>query len=128
MGRAGWFDEVMRFYDRFLLDSGKRVQAEGQDPKIAVQTNDGIWRRETSWPPADSSGYTTDLLPGSYMDDGTGLDHRTPTASGRSRRRWPTTSICRAPARSTVDVSVQRCRGPTSSSTSTTSTRTAPGR
>jgi predicted acyl esterase len=68
MGRAGWFDEVMRFYDRFL----KGVKSKVKDPMIAVQTNDGKWRGEDKWPPADSTGYTSDLLPGSYTDDGDG--------------------------------------------------------
>ena len=43
-----------------------------QDPPIAVQTNDGKWRAEQSWPPADSAGYTTPLRPGTYSDDGSG--------------------------------------------------------
>jgi putative CocE/NonD family hydrolase len=66
MGRAGWFDEVMRFYDRFLKGSKSRVR----DPMIAVQTNDGKWRGEEVWPPKDSTGYTSELLPGTYTDDG----------------------------------------------------------
>jgi predicted acyl esterase len=68
MGRAGWFDEVMRFYDRFL----KGVRSKVKDPQFAVQTNDGTWRAEPQWPPVDSTGYTTDLLAGSYTDDGSG--------------------------------------------------------
>jgi len=68
MGRAGWFDEVMRFYDRFLKGQKSRVK----DPMIAVQTNDGKWRGEDVWPPADSRGYTSDLLPGSYTDEADG--------------------------------------------------------
>jgi len=68
MGRAGWFDEVMRFYDRFL----KGQRTKGVDPRIAVQTNDGKWRAEDEWPPPDSIGYTSGLLPGSYTDDGDG--------------------------------------------------------
>jgi pimeloyl-ACP methyl ester carboxylesterase len=68
MGRAGWFDEVMRFYDRFL----KGVKPKVKDPMIAVQTNDGKWRGEEKWPPADSTGYTSDLLPGSYTDEADG--------------------------------------------------------
>jgi predicted acyl esterase len=67
MGRAGWFDEVMRFYDRFL--KGRKSK---QDPMIAVQTNDGKWRAEETWPPADSTGYTSDLLPGIYTDEADG--------------------------------------------------------
>jgi putative CocE/NonD family hydrolase len=65
-GRAGWFDEVMRFYDQFL----KGAQPTVQDPPIAVQTNDGKWRAEQTWPPADSTGYTTQLNKGSYADQG----------------------------------------------------------
>jgi predicted acyl esterase len=64
MGRAGWFDEVMRFYDRFL----KGVAPSVADPPIAVQTNDGKWRSEAQWPPADKSQYTTALRAGSYED------------------------------------------------------------
>jgi hypothetical protein len=68
MGRAGWFDEVMRFYDRFL----KGVKSKVSDPMIAVQTNDGKWRGEDKWPPSDSTGYTSDLLPGTYTDEADG--------------------------------------------------------
>ena len=67
MGRKGWFAEVMRFYDRFL--KGERPK---RDPRIAVQTNDGKWRAEKVWPPADATGYTSDLLAGTYFDDGDG--------------------------------------------------------
>ena len=63
-GRAGWFDEVMRFYDRFLKDQAPAVS----DPPIAVQTNDGKWRSEAQWPPADKSDFTTSLRSGSYTD------------------------------------------------------------
>src|SRR5215208_2575628 len=68
MGRAGWFDEVMRFYDLFL----KGIKSKVKDPMIAVQTNDGKWRAENTWPPADSTGYTSQLLPGSYTDEADG--------------------------------------------------------
>ena len=68
MGRAGWFDEVMRFYDQFL----KGVPPAVADPPVAVQTNDGKWRAEDVWPPADAQGYTSALRAGSYTDDGSG--------------------------------------------------------
>ena len=51
MGRAGFFDEVMRFYDRFLKGEMPAVE----DPLVAVQTNDGVWRGEQQWPPADAT-------------------------------------------------------------------------
>ena len=65
MGRAGWFDEVMRFYDRFL----KGVTPTVADPPFAVQTNDGTWRSEKQWPPADMRTYTTRLWGGVYVDN-----------------------------------------------------------
>ncbi len=65
MGRAGWFDEVMRHYDRFL----KGIAPTIGDPPIAVQTNDGKWRSEAQWPPADRGDYTTVLRAGSYNDN-----------------------------------------------------------
>jgi hypothetical protein len=67
MGRAGWFEEVMRFYDRFL----KSTEPVVDDPMVAVQTNDGRWRAEPAWPPADATGYTSPLRTGTYTDDGT---------------------------------------------------------
>ncbi len=67
MGREGWFDETMRFYDRFLKGTTPAVE----DPPVAVQTNDGKWRAEQQWPPADATALTTPLRSGSYTDDGT---------------------------------------------------------
>ncbi|MFL5844819.1 MAG: CocE/NonD family hydrolase [Solirubrobacteraceae bacterium] len=64
MGRRGWFDEVLRFYDLFL----KNQEPSVQDPPIAVQTNDGKWRGEASWPPADAAAFTTKLRAGTYTD------------------------------------------------------------
>jgi uncharacterized protein len=64
-GRAGWFDEVMRFYGHYLKGETPSVA----DPPFAVQTNDGKWRSEAQWPPADMSGYTTPLKAGSYTDN-----------------------------------------------------------
>jgi predicted acyl esterase len=64
MGRTGWFDEVMRYYDKYL----KGVEPTVQDPNFAVQTNDGVWRGEAQWPPADAVNYTSDLNPGTYTD------------------------------------------------------------
>src|SRR3954451_21370906 len=64
MGRAGWFDEVMRYYDKYL----KGVEPTVQDPNFAVQTNDGVWRGEQQWPPADAVDYTSELQSGSYTD------------------------------------------------------------
>jgi predicted acyl esterase len=78
MGRQGWFDEVMRFYDRFLKDAAPSVG----DPPIAVQTNDGVWRSEAQWPPADSSGFSTPLRSGSYTDHGQSVSTAVNSTSG----------------------------------------------
>ena len=94
MGRAGWFDEVMRFYDRFLKGTTPAVD----DPPVAVQTNDGIWRAEQQWPPADASGYTSRCARAATATTARAQDRRQ-TASGRSPSRWRTTCTCPAPAR-----------------------------
>src|SRR6185312_11781003 len=80
MGRAGFFDEVMRFYDRFLKGETPAVE----DPPVAVQTNDGVWRGEAQWPPADAADFTTSLRTGSYTDDGTA----SATGSGATGGVW----------------------------------------
>jgi predicted acyl esterase len=67
MGRAGWFDEVMRFYDQYLKGEAPATQ----DPPLAVESSDGTWRSEQSWPPSDSQPLTASLRPGQYTDDGT---------------------------------------------------------
>jgi predicted acyl esterase len=67
MGRKGWFDEVMRWYDRYL----KGFKPSVQDPPLAVESSDGKWRAEQHWPPVDAKTYTTNLKPGSYTDDTT---------------------------------------------------------
>src|SRR4051794_11720458 len=66
MGRKGWFDETMRFYDLYL----KGQSSSTQDPRVAVETNDGKWRAESDWPPRDAFNATAPLKPGSYQDDG----------------------------------------------------------
>jgi predicted acyl esterase len=65
MGRAGWFDEVMRWFDQYLQDGPVDT-----DPALAVESSDGTWRAESAWPPADSSAVATTLNGGSYTDDG----------------------------------------------------------
>jgi uncharacterized protein len=67
MGRAGWFDETMRFYDQYLKGETPTVS----DPDIAVETSDGSWRAEDAWPPKDSHTVDVPLKPGTYTDDAT---------------------------------------------------------
>ena len=64
MGRPGWFDEVFAFFGEHLRGDATAAQY----PNWAVQTNDGKWRYEDQWPPADAAGYTTALRPGVYTD------------------------------------------------------------
>jgi predicted acyl esterase len=66
MGRKGWFDEVMRFYDRYLQGKTSTVK----DPPLAVESSDGKWRSELAWPPKDATLKTASLKSGSYLDDG----------------------------------------------------------
>jgi predicted acyl esterase len=67
MGRDSWFEETMHFYDQYL----KGAPAAKKDPVNAVETSDGSWRNETSWPPKDSIARSTALNAGGYSDDGT---------------------------------------------------------
>ncbi|HEX8208048.1 MAG TPA: CocE/NonD family hydrolase, partial [Solirubrobacteraceae bacterium] len=73
MGRRGWFDEVMRFYDAYLKDSASARAKVRRDPPVAVQGSDGRWRREESWPPRDAEPRTAALNAGTYTDDGWNL-------------------------------------------------------
>src|SRR3954451_6305052 len=67
MGRKGWFDETMRFYDQYL----KGVKPSVKDPTLAVESSNGKWRAESRWPPPDSISQTTNLKTGTYSDDST---------------------------------------------------------
>jgi len=63
-----WFDQIMRFYDHFVKGESLAQAPTNTDPSVATQTSDGTWRAEQQWPPLDSTGYTTQLRPGSYAD------------------------------------------------------------
>ena len=69
MGRPGWFEEVMRFYDKHL----KGIQPSVQDPAVVVQGSDGAWRSEQKWPPADVRTVTAKLGGDNFLDDGNNL-------------------------------------------------------
>jgi len=64
-GRAGFFDEVMRFYDRYL----KGVQPKVKDPAFAIEDNTGTWRAQPTWP-TPTSTIAASLPNGQYVDDG----------------------------------------------------------
>jgi hypothetical protein len=46
----------------------------------ALQTNDGIWRAESSWPPSDANGLNSPFRTGEYTDDADGSATGTDTA------------------------------------------------
>ncbi|SDD27580.1 CocE/NonD family hydrolase [Auraticoccus monumenti] len=65
MGREGWFEEVVRFYDEHL----KGVEPGVEDPNFLIEDNFGEWRAQDTWPEPDRS-VTVRLARGSYVDDG----------------------------------------------------------
>ncbi|MEV5703716.1 CocE/NonD family hydrolase [Actinoallomurus sp. NPDC052274] len=79
-GRAGWFDEVMRFYDQYL----RGVQPSVTDPAYAVEDSLGHWRAQRTWPVTTTS-YDARLSSGRYVDDGSAP---APAASAANRGRW----------------------------------------
>ncbi|GIF64064.1 hypothetical protein Ais01nite_20990 [Asanoa ishikariensis] len=72
MGRAGWFDEVMRFYDQHL----RGIKPSVKDPAFSVEDSLGDWRAQPTWPVTNDS-YTARLSPGRYVDDGGQAAQRT---------------------------------------------------
>jgi putative CocE/NonD family hydrolase len=77
-GRAGWFDEVMRFYDQYLRGTGPSVT----DPPYAVEDSLGHWRAQRTWPVTTTS-YDARLSAGQYVDDGAA-----PKVGVADRGRW----------------------------------------
>jgi uncharacterized protein len=73
MGRKGFFDEVMRFFDRYVKGVPAAKAPTHRDSVIAAQGSDGKWRSEKAWPPKDARTYRGLLLPGSYVDDARNL-------------------------------------------------------
>jgi putative CocE/NonD family hydrolase len=76
-GRAGFFAEVMRFYDRYL----KGIKPAVHDPAYAIEDNTGEWRAQPTWPMPTS--YTLANLPdGQYVDDGVASTLAAPATAG----------------------------------------------
>jgi len=63
IGREG-LDQYLRWFDRYL----KGIRPPVQDAPVEVQQNDGRWRAEAQWPPADARRVALPLRAGSYMD------------------------------------------------------------
>lgn len=65
MGRAGWFKEVMSFYDQQL----KGIAPTTDYPDFAIEDSTGSWRSQDTWPVPDRSA-DVPLRDGSYVDRG----------------------------------------------------------
>lgn len=72
MGRPGWIDEVMRFFDHYVRGASLQDAPVDRDPPVEVQTSDGTFRAEATWPPADATALRGGLADGRYTDDGLG--------------------------------------------------------
>ncbi|MFG2589376.1 CocE/NonD family hydrolase [Streptomyces sp. NPDC048438] len=65
MGREGWYDETLSFYDQYLKGSRPEVRY----PAYSVEDSTGAWRAQKTWPVVDRS-VNLPLGGGSYVDDG----------------------------------------------------------
>jgi putative CocE/NonD family hydrolase len=75
-GRAGWFDEVMRFYDQYLRGTDPSVT----DPAYAIEDSLGAWRAQGTWP-VTATSYDARLSSGGYVDDGGASTAAAPAAT-----------------------------------------------
>ncbi|GGJ79603.1 hypothetical protein GCM10011583_08990 [Streptomyces camponoticapitis] len=65
MGREGWYDETLSFYDQYL----KGIKPKVNYPAYSVQDSTGTWRAQKTWPVVERP-VTVKLGDGSYVDDG----------------------------------------------------------
>lgn len=65
MGREGWYDETLSFYDQYL----KGVRPAVRYPAYSVEDSTGAWRAQKTWPAVERS-VSISLGGGSYVDDG----------------------------------------------------------
>ncbi|HZE30560.1 MAG TPA: CocE/NonD family hydrolase [Actinoallomurus sp.] len=83
-GRAGWFDEVMRFYDQYL----RGTHPSKTDPAYAIEDSLGHWRAQPTWPMTMTS-YDARLSSGQYVDDGAASAAAPSAAAGAADSgRW----------------------------------------
>lgn len=86
MGRQGWFDEVMRFYDEHLKSTPPSVD----DPNFVVQDNLGAWREQQAWPGRDTR-FRVNLQSGTFLDAGRDtrlLSARAGEAQRQGSQKW----------------------------------------
>ncbi|WP_406143288.1 CocE/NonD family hydrolase [Streptomyces sp. NBC_01012] len=77
MGREGWYEETLSFYDQYL----KGVRPTGGHPAYSVEDSTGAWRAQKTWPVVDHS-VTLPVGGGSYVDDGGLSSLAAPATSG----------------------------------------------
>lgn len=65
VGRDGFLAEAMDWFDHYL--KGLPLV---EHPGAEIQDQEGKWRREASWPPADAQPHSFPVKPGTYSDDG----------------------------------------------------------
>jgi putative CocE/NonD family hydrolase len=91
MGREGWYDETLSFYDQYLKGANPKVHY----PAYSVETSTGAWRAQKTWPVVERS-VSIPLGGGSYVDDGgasasaglTASGEATPRASEKPSGQW----------------------------------------
>ncbi len=84
MGREGWYEETLSFYDQYL----KGIRPDVRHPAYAVEDSTGAWRAQRTWPVTERS-VTLPLGGGSYVDDGGAAARAALTASGGPAPRPP---------------------------------------
>ncbi|WP_326655294.1 CocE/NonD family hydrolase [Streptomyces anthocyanicus] len=84
MGRAGWYDETLSFYDQYLKGTRPTVRY----PAYAVEDSTGAWRAQRTWPLTERT-VTLPLGGGSYVDDGGASARAALTASGSPAPKAP---------------------------------------
>jgi putative CocE/NonD family hydrolase len=84
MGREGWYDETLSFYDQYL----KGIEPTVDYPAYSMEDNTGAWRAQDTWPVVERS-VTLPLGGGSYVDDGGALARAALTASGEPAPQAP---------------------------------------
>ncbi len=100
-GRAGWFDEVMRFYDQYV----RGVDPSVTDPAYAIEDSLGDWRAQDTWP-MTSTSYQARLTSGRYVDNGGASTAAASAATAKDGGRWDMETAPRTEALSLAEKSV----------------------
>lgn len=83
--RQHFLDEAFRFLDEHV----RGIDPGVGDPTVAVESgNDGRWRDEAQWPPADARPWSMPVRPGSYTD----ARGNNGTGSSAGRGHWTVTA------------------------------------